>query len=80
MKDQRTQAPRRIDQPEECWVRLRGPDKCWYGARIFTRFGVLVAEINGQEAEVEKVWTSGTQINQREYHELLVTARTPPPF
>ena len=73
MKDQRTQAPRRIDRPEVCFVRLRGPDKRWYGARLYLRFGLLMAEI-------DQVWTAGLVITEAEYHELMVTARTPPPF
>jgi hypothetical protein len=80
VKDQRTQAPRRIDQPEACFVRLRGPDKRWYGARIYRRFGLLTAEIDGKPAEIDQVWTAGLVITEAEYHELMVTARTPPPF
>jgi hypothetical protein len=41
------------------------------GARIFTRLGQLVAEINGAEADVDAVWTSGEAISEAEYRRLI---------
>jgi hypothetical protein len=41
------------------------------GARIYTRLGQLVAEINGAEADVDAVWTSGEAISEAEYRRLI---------
>lgn len=65
---------RRIDQPEPGYFRMRlvrkGP---WVGARIW--FGVvtqrLLAEVNGQPASVDDVWTSGEMISLADYQWLM---------
>jgi hypothetical protein len=68
--------PRRIDKPEPGFFRLRlvrnGP---WVGARIYTIFGMFAAEINGVKGwDVDRVWTSGKEITQDEYDDLLANA------
>ena len=65
------QPPRRIDAPEPCFLRMRlvknGP---YAGARIFLRLGVLAAEINGEPADVDRVWTSGERVAASVWAEL----------
>jgi hypothetical protein len=72
MSERARQPSRRIDAPEPGWFRLRlaraAPP---VGARIYTRLGQLVAEINGAEADVDAVWTSGEAISEAEYRGLI---------
>lgn len=72
------QPSRRIDQPEPCFVRMRlvknGP---YVAARIYLRLGILAAEINGEPAEVDRVWTSGELIDEARHNELLTTVIDP---
>ena len=72
MSERARQPSRRIDAPEPGWFRLRlargAPP---VGARIYTRLGQLVAEINGAEADVDAVWTSGEAISEAEYRRLI---------
>jgi hypothetical protein len=72
MSERARQPSRRIDAPEPGWFRLRlaraAPP---VGARIYTRLGQLVAEINGAEAGVDAVWTSGEAISEAEYRRLI---------
>ena len=72
MSERARQPSRRIDAPEPGWFRLRlargAPP---VGARIYTRLGQLVAEINGCEADVDAVWTSGEAISEAEYRRLI---------
>jgi hypothetical protein len=75
----RQQPARQIDQPRPGWFRLklaRGAPPV--GARLYQRLGVLAAEINGQEADVEAVWTSGELIDEAEYRRLLEAAPADP--
>jgi len=75
----RAQPARRIDVPEPGWFRLRlargAPP---VGARVYQRLGQLAAEINGGEASVDDVWTSGEPIDEAEYRRLLATAPADP--
>ena len=72
MSERARQPSRRIDAPEPGWFRLRlargAPP---VGARIYTRLGQLVAEINGAEADVDAVWTSGEAVSEAEYRRLI---------
>jgi hypothetical protein len=68
----RQQPARQIDQPEPGWFRLRlAKGAPPVGARVFQRLGVLAAEINGETADVETVWTSGEWIDEAEYRRLI---------
>jgi hypothetical protein len=70
---------RRIDQPEPAFFKTRlvrkGP---WVGSRIYVRFGMLVAEINGAPADVDRVWTSGQEITEDEYLRLVANPPNDP--
>lgn len=62
------QPPRRIDQPGPCFLRMRMARHApFVGARIFNSLGMLAAEINGIQADVDHVWTSGEFIGEAEY-------------
>jgi hypothetical protein len=75
----RQQPARQIDQPRPGWFRLRlARGAPLVGARLYQRLGVLAAEINGQEADVEAVWTSGEWIDEAEYRRLLEAAPADP--
>jgi hypothetical protein len=82
-------APRRIDKPEEgMWaVRLRKGAvevaariyRCWHAPdepeNLMDR-SYLVAEINGQQVDVDRVWTTrGRPIGQAEYEFLIARYR-----
>jgi hypothetical protein len=73
----RDQTPRDITNPQPCYIRMvlvkHGPP---VAARIFHRLGMLAAEINGQSADVDRVWTSGELIDESTYN---VMMRDPPP-
>jgi len=77
----RHQPPRIVDRPEPCFVRMRvkrgGP---WMAARIWSAFGMLMAEINGEPAAPERVWHSGDRIDEREYDMLLARMNDQKPF
>lgn len=72
----RTQPPRIVDQPSPGFFRIRvirgGP---WVGARIFTRFGMLTAEINGNPADPFQVWHGGEFIDEARYNMMMDGAR-----
>jgi hypothetical protein len=77
----RTQTPRRIDEPEPCFVRLRlVSDGVWLAARIFERLGTLAAEINGREADPHQVWHAGNLISEEQYWFMLRDGPEPNPF
>jgi hypothetical protein len=77
----RRQSPRAIDAPEECHVRLRTERHGGYlPARIFTRLGLLTAEIDGAQASVESVWTSGETITKAQYDDLVRDRKRAKPF
>jgi hypothetical protein len=77
----RRQAARAIDRPEPCFVRLRlSPHGPWVPARVFVRLGLLLAEIDGTEAPVESVWTSGDRITEREWLDLVRDRSRARPF
>jgi hypothetical protein len=77
----RRQAARAIDRPEPCFVRLRlSPHGPWVPARVFIRLGLLLAEIDGAEAPVETVWTSGDRITEREWTDLVRDRSRARPF
>ena len=69
--------PRRIDRPEPCFLRMRmvknGP---YVAARIYLQLGILAAEINGDPADVDRVWTSGERIHPADWEKM---ARHPDP-
>ena len=77
----RHQTPRDVSAPEPCWLRIRlerhGP---YLPARIFNRLGLLTAEIEGVEAPIESVWTSGDRITEREWLALVADRKRPRPF
>ena len=77
----REQRSRRIDEPEPCWVRMKlvrgGP---WCGARIFTRLGMLAAEIDGKPADPHQVWHAGEFISEEQYALLIEDERRPNPW
>jgi hypothetical protein len=68
----REQRSRRIDEPEECYIRLQlvrgGP---FVGCRIFRRLGMLVGEINGQPADIFQIWCGGEFISEDRYNLLM---------
>ena len=81
--NRRQEPPRRIDQPEPGFFRIRlvrhGP---FVPARIAHRLGFWTAEINGApagEAHVDpafadavyRIWTTGTRITEAEYRNML---------
>lgn len=83
----RNERPRRIDQPEPGYFKVRmvrkGP---WVAARIGQRFGFWFAEINGtgcgatdpdpaKADGVYRVWSTGAVITKTEFEALL---RKPP--
>jgi hypothetical protein len=77
----RKQPPRAIDAPKECWLRVRPALRGGYvPARIYKSLGMLTAEVDGQAADVESVWTSGELITEQQYIELLRDRERPPPF
>ena len=77
----RKQAPRAIDAPKECWLRVRQTLRGGYvPARIYRSLGMLTAEVDGVAADVESVWTSGELITQREWLELTRDRTRPKPF
>jgi hypothetical protein len=49
-------------------------------ARVFVRLGLLMAEIDGAEAPVETVWTSGDRITEREWIDLVRDRSRARPF
>lgn len=64
----RNQAPRVIDQPEPCFIRMQlVRHGVFVAARIFWRLGMLTAEINGQPADPLQVWRAGEFIDQDDY-------------
>lgn len=67
----KTQPSRRIDKPMPGFFRCRivkgGP---YVGARIFWRLGILAAEVNGDPADVDRVWTSGERIHPADWEKL----------
>lgn len=66
------QPSRRIDAPEPGFFRLRlVPRGPWVAARIYSRFGVLAAEINGAAASIDTVWAWGEFITSEQYGQLL---------
>lgn len=76
----REQAPRRIDAPEPCFVRMklvRGG--AWVGARVFPRLGMMAAEINGVPCEPDQVWQAGELID-RETYDILMSHPRPNPY
>jgi hypothetical protein len=77
----RRQAARAIDRPEPCFVRLRlSPHGPWVPARVFVRLGLLMAEIDGAEAPVDAVWTSGDIITKSQYDDLVRDRKREKPF
>jgi len=77
----RQQAPRLVDQPEPCFVRLRTERKGrWYAARIWRSLGMLMAEIDGRPAWPDQVWHGGDRITEAEYNTLLRASSEPRPF
>ena len=73
----RSQAPRRIDDPQPCFVRMQLVRQGVYvAAKIERRLGILFAEVNGMPADVDLVWTSGDFIDEAEYDEMM---RNPEP-
>jgi hypothetical protein len=55
-------------------------DGVWLAARIFERLGVLVAEINGREADPFQVWHAGNLISEEQYWSMLRDGPEPNPF
>jgi hypothetical protein len=77
----RNQPSRRVDVPEPCFVRLRTERHGGYlPARIFTRLGVLTAEIDGHEVDVEAVWTAGEIITGEQWMKLVRDRSRAKPF
>jgi hypothetical protein len=76
----RRQSPRAIEAPEECHVRLRIDRGGYLPARIFRRLGLLTAEIDGAQASVESVWTSGETITKAQYDDLVRDRGRAKPF
>lgn len=85
----RDEAPRRIDQPEPGYFRMRLVGKGPYvAARISRVFGFWSAEINGQSSgpidfdptrgSVFDVWTSGERIDENHYNMLLANPPAEP--
>ena len=62
---------RRVDQPVPCLMRIRivrnGP---WCCARIVLRLGMLCAEVNGEPADVDHLWTSGEFVDETTWERL----------
>jgi hypothetical protein len=67
----RKQPTRRIDEPQPGIFRMRlcrkGP---FVSARITRVLGILQAEINGAPADLERVWTSGEPVSDKEFEKL----------
>lgn len=76
----RKQKPRRIDEPEPCFVRLRVNKGSWQAARIYRALGMLCGEINGASVDPLQIWHSGDQITESEYHALILVTNSPKPF
>jgi hypothetical protein len=77
----RRQPPRRIDEPEPCFVRMRLDRRTgWVPARITRTIAGLVADINGVSAPVDSVWTSGEMITEAQWRQLSADLKRPPPF
>jgi hypothetical protein len=75
----RQQKPRMIDQPEPCFVRLQlVRNGVFVAARIFHRFGVLSAEINGKPADPFQVWHGGDLITEEQYTLMMETPEANP--
>ena len=68
----RNQQPRLVDEPEECYIRLKltrgGP---FVAARIYRCLGMLVGEINGASGSIFQIWHGGEFIDETEYHRML---------
>ncbi len=77
----RRQTPRIVDEPRECFVRIKtdrhGP---WYAGRIYSVLGMLRAEINGEPIEPLTVWHWGSFISAHEYEMLMAVTNEPKPF
>ena len=77
----RRQSPRDIANPEPCWIRMRmerhGP---YIPARIYQGIKGLTAEIDGAETDVDRVWSSGDLITEREWLQLIADRKRPRPF
>ena len=77
----RNQKPRAIDAPEECFLRLRLKIHGGYvPARIHKVLGHLVAEIDGQPADMTDVWASGDIITEAEWRDLIRDRSRAKPF
>ena len=76
----RTQAPRLIDEPSPCFIRMQvvshGP---WVAARIFLRLGMIAGEINGKPADPLQIWHAGDRISEERYN-LMMEQPEPNPY
>jgi|SRR5579859_5385917 len=73
----RNQAPRVVDAPEPCFIRMRlVRNGVFVAARIFHRLGMLAGEINGQPADPMQIWHAGDFIDEAEYEQMM---RNPEP-
>ena len=77
----RQQPSRRVDCPEPCFIKMRLTIHGGYvPARIHKVLGHLVAEIDGQSADMTDVWASGDIITEAEWLDLIRDRSRARPF
>lgn len=77
----REQKSRVMDEPEECYIRLRlVRGGRFVGARIFRVLGMLQGEIDTKPADVFQIWHAGEFITEAQYNMLIGDDRRPNPW